>query len=114
MLITISEDKSIPGYKSAVQNLHKVLPPLKEICYMIKNKFTSLNRKKKKTPPRIRAIDADAILYKLSLDFYYQLYLQKARYKVILEKVLPIAIRFYKFIAKPVFNHVISCLYLIR
>ena len=88
MLITISEDKTIQGYKSAVQNLRKVLPTLKEICYMIKYKFSSLSLKKKKTPPRIRAIDADAILYKLALDFYYQLYLQKARYKIILEKNL--------------------------
>ena len=81
--------------------MKKVLPSLKEICHMIK----LMNKKQPKHEYK------DAILYKLVLDFYYKMHLQRGNLRTLLNSVVPNSLQFYRGLSKTTFNNVISCLY---
>ena len=53
-------------------------------------------------------------MYKLLLDFYYRMNLQKRNFKLILLKVIPAALKYYRGISRHTFNNTISQLMLVR
>ena len=57
---------------------------------------------------------SDATLYKIILDFYYKLFMQKRKYDFVLEKIIPITVKFYQGITKKNFAIVMTDINLIR
>lgn len=108
MLQTLSKlgDKTAcAADRKARANLRQILPSLSEIAFMVNNLAKSAKSENS---------FKDAILYKLVLDFYYNLNIKRGNWKVLLEKVVASSLVFYRSLSKPVFNQVISSLCLIR
>ena len=59
-------------------------------------------------------IESDVILYKLIIDFYYWLHLKSKNCDVLLAKVIPTALLFYRGVSRRAFNSMITDLFLVR